>query len=89
MNAALHLLTPNVLRDSRLSLLHFLWQGAAIALVAAGPSALTKRASGSLLIGRPRAGIDGRRTGVTFLIGTKARPLQRLSVHLAAAAKAA
>lgn len=45
MNAALHLLSPDVLRTLGLSLLHFLWQGAAIAAITTGAIALARRAS--------------------------------------------
>ncbi len=45
MNAALHLFAPDALRTLGLSLLHFLWQGAAIAAVAAAALALARRAS--------------------------------------------
>jgi beta-lactamase regulating signal transducer with metallopeptidase domain len=45
MNAFAHLFTPDVLRPLGLSLLHFLWQGAAIAALAAASLAMARRAA--------------------------------------------
>ena len=88
MNAALHLLTPNVLRTLGLSLLHFLWQGAAIAVVAAAALALTKRASVRYSIGVAALVLMVAAPVVTFLIANESSPAPAAAVHLAAAAKA-
>ena len=85
MNAALHLLTPSVLRTLGLSLLHFLWQGAAIAVVAAGALALTKRASLRYSIGVAALVLMVAAPVVTFLIANESSPAPAASVHLAAA----
>jgi beta-lactamase regulating signal transducer with metallopeptidase domain len=45
MNAFAHWFTPDVLRNLGLSLLHFLWQGAALAALAAAAIALARKAS--------------------------------------------
>lgn len=45
MNAFAHWFTPDVLRTLGLSLLHFLWQGAALAALAATAIALARKAS--------------------------------------------
>jgi beta-lactamase regulating signal transducer with metallopeptidase domain len=45
MNAFAHWFTPDVLRTLGLSLLHFLWQGAALAVLAAAAIALTRKAA--------------------------------------------
>src|ERR1700719_67708 len=45
MNAFAHWLAPDVLRTLGLSLLHFLWQGAALAGLAAAAIALARNAS--------------------------------------------
>ena len=45
MNAFAHWFTPDVLRTFGLSLLHFLWQGAALAVLAAAAIALARKAS--------------------------------------------
>ena len=45
MNAFTHWFTPDVLRTLGLALLHFVWQGAALAAFAAAASALARRAS--------------------------------------------
>jgi beta-lactamase regulating signal transducer with metallopeptidase domain len=45
MNAFAHWFTPDVLRALGLSLLHFLWQGAALAALAAAAIALARKAS--------------------------------------------
>jgi beta-lactamase regulating signal transducer with metallopeptidase domain len=45
MNAFAHWFTPDVLRTLGLSLLHFLWQGAALAALAAAAIALVRKAS--------------------------------------------
>ena len=45
MNAFAHWFTPDVLRGLGLSLLHFLWQGAALAALAAAAIALARKAS--------------------------------------------
>jgi beta-lactamase regulating signal transducer with metallopeptidase domain len=88
MNAALHLLTPDVLRTLGLSLLHFLWQGAAVAVVAAGALAFTKRASVRYSIGIAALVLMVAAPVVTFLIANESMPAAGASVHLAAAAKA-
>jgi beta-lactamase regulating signal transducer with metallopeptidase domain len=45
MNAIAHWFTPDVLRNLGLSLVHFLWQGAALAALAAAGIALARQAS--------------------------------------------
>lgn len=45
MNAVLHLFAPDVLRSLGFSLLHFLWQGAAIAALTAAALLVSRRAS--------------------------------------------
>jgi len=45
MNAFAHWLTPDVLRSLGLSLLHFLWQGAVLAVLAAASLAVARKAS--------------------------------------------
>ncbi len=45
MSAFAHWLTPDVLRNLGLSLLHFLWQGAVLAVLAAAGMALARKAS--------------------------------------------
>jgi beta-lactamase regulating signal transducer with metallopeptidase domain len=45
MNALAHLLAPDVLRTLGLSLLHFLWQGAALAALAAATLSASRKAS--------------------------------------------
>jgi beta-lactamase regulating signal transducer with metallopeptidase domain len=45
MNAATNLLAPDVLRTLGLALLHFIWQGAAIAVLAAAVTALFRQAA--------------------------------------------
>ncbi len=45
MNAFAHWFTPDVLRNLGLSLLHFLWQGAALAALTAAAIALARKAS--------------------------------------------
>jgi beta-lactamase regulating signal transducer with metallopeptidase domain len=45
MNAFAHWFTPDVLRTLGLSLLHFIWQGAALAVLAAASMAIARKAS--------------------------------------------
>jgi beta-lactamase regulating signal transducer with metallopeptidase domain len=51
MNALAHAISPEVLRTLGLTLVHFLWQGAALALVAAGALAVARTASVRYVIG--------------------------------------
>jgi len=51
MNALIHLLSPSAMHSLGWALLHFLWQGTAIAAVAAAGMALCRRASARYAVG--------------------------------------
>ena len=68
MNAFLQWLAPDVLRALGLTLSHFLWQGAAIAALAAGATAAASKASSRYLIAVAALGVMAAAPVVTFAI---------------------
>ena len=68
MNAISQWLAPDVLRNLGLALSHFVWQGAAIAALAAGAIALARKASARYAIGVAALGLMLAVPVATFLV---------------------
>jgi beta-lactamase regulating signal transducer with metallopeptidase domain len=68
MNAASHWLAPDVLRNLGLALSHFVWQGAAIAALAAAALAFASKASARYAIGVAALALMIAAPVITFLV---------------------
>src|SRR5215475_12740883 len=89
MNAISQWFAPDVLRNLGLSLSHFVWQGAAIAAVAAGAIAMARKASARYAIGVAALAAMFAAPVVTFLVLNHSDAAPAASPDLALAGMAA
>jgi beta-lactamase regulating signal transducer with metallopeptidase domain len=75
--------TPEVLRTLGLALLHFLWQGAALAALAAAALLISRRASTRYTIGVLTLGLMVAAPVITFLLLSRSAPSTESSTQVA------